>query len=106
MSLALCILKSEVVSVVAVIDLYLSGSGDGKSLCRCSMSFDFSHFYILLIIKFFLFAKKLWDYFFLLFMGAMTMLINLPSSTGGLSTLPSSAQASRNLVIISFPMVI
>jgi hypothetical protein len=60
MSLALCILKSKVVSVVAMIDLYLSGSGDGKSLCRSSMSFDFSHFYILLIINFFLLGEKLW----------------------------------------------
>ena len=58
MSLALCVLKSEVVSVMAMIDLYLSGSGDGKSLCRSSMSLDFSHFYILLIINFFLF---LWN---------------------------------------------
>ena len=58
MSLALLRLESEVVSVVAMIDLYLSGSGDGKSLCRSSMSLDFSHFYILLIINFFLF---LWN---------------------------------------------
>ena len=48
MSLALSILKTEVVAVVAVVDLNLAGTGYGKSLGRSLMCFDFSHFYLLL----------------------------------------------------------
>ena len=44
MSFALCILEAEVVTMVAVIDLYLTGAGNGKSLGRSLMRFDFSHF--------------------------------------------------------------
>jgi hypothetical protein len=48
MSLALCILETKVVTMVAVVDLNLAGSGNGKSLGRSLMRFDFSHFYLLL----------------------------------------------------------
>ena len=44
MSLALCILESKVVTMVAVVDLYLTGTGNGKSFGRSLMRFDFSHF--------------------------------------------------------------
>jgi hypothetical protein len=44
MSLALCILETKVVTMVAVVDLNLAGSGNGKSLGRSLMRFDFSHF--------------------------------------------------------------
>ena len=44
MSFALGILESEVVAMVAVVDLYLTGTGNGKSLGRSLMRFDFSHF--------------------------------------------------------------
>ena len=44
MSFALGILKSEVVTVVAVVDFYLTGAGNGKSLAGSLVCFDFSHF--------------------------------------------------------------
>ena len=43
MSLALSILKSEVVSVVAMVDLYLSALCERKSLSGCAMRFYFVH---------------------------------------------------------------
>jgi len=48
MSLALCILEAKVVTMVAVVDLDFAGSGNGISLGRSLMRFDFSHFYLLL----------------------------------------------------------
>ena len=48
MSLSLCGLKTCVMSVVAVTDLYLTGSRYRKSLGRSLMCLDFSHFSILL----------------------------------------------------------
>ena len=50
MSLSLCGLKTCVVSVMAVSHLYLTGTGNGKSLSGCLMCLDFSHFYNLLLI--------------------------------------------------------
>ena len=49
MSLSLCGLKTCVMSVVAVTDLYLTGSRYRKSLGRSLMCLDFSHFSILLL---------------------------------------------------------
>ena len=44
LSLTLCGLQTEVVTMVAVVDLDFAGSGNGKSLGRSLMCFDFSHF--------------------------------------------------------------
>ena len=43
MSLALCGLVTEVVTMIGVIHLYFAGSGYGKSLCRRLMRFDLAH---------------------------------------------------------------
>lgn len=43
MSLALCGLMTEVMTMIGVIHLYFAGSGYGKSLCRRLMRFDLAH---------------------------------------------------------------
>ena len=43
MSLSLLILQTEIVTVMAVIDLHFAGSRDRESLGRSLMCFDFSH---------------------------------------------------------------
>ena len=101
-------------SVMAVTHLYLAGTGNRKSFCRCLMCLDLSHFYILLfdsrwanfaeyIIKICvlppLFMNK--NQLALNLRGVITMLINLPSSIGALSTFPNSLQSSSNFFIIS-----
>jgi len=45
-SLSLCGLLTKVMSVIRVENLYLASTGYGKSLGRCLMCLDLSHFYI------------------------------------------------------------
>ena len=44
MSLSLGSLLAQVVAVVAVVDLHLTGTGHGKSLGRCLVCLNLSHF--------------------------------------------------------------
>ena len=48
MSLSLGGLLAQIVAMMAVIDLHLAGSGNGKSLGRCLVCLNLSHFLFLL----------------------------------------------------------
>jgi hypothetical protein len=50
MSLALGVLQTQVVTMVAMVHLDLTGAGNGKSFGRSLVSFDLSHFSLLLLL--------------------------------------------------------
>ena len=49
-SFSLLRFNTELMTVFGMIHLYLAASGNGKTLARCAVAFNFSHDYVILSI--------------------------------------------------------